>query len=73
MVAFNDVAQSDAVAEMIRYLDVKVVIVGDGICGERVSGRFPVGESGDFAESLELFLPVEVARVGGRIERRQAK
>ena len=62
LVAFDNATLAEAVGEMNRYSDVKLVIADQGLASERVSGTFPAGEQAAFAESLELFLALE-ARV----------
>jgi transmembrane sensor len=74
-VEFDNTRLADAVAEMNRYSEMQLVLLDDGIGEERLSGTFPAGAQVAFAESLELFLPVE-ADIGGdeiRISARAAE
>jgi len=67
MVAFDDVTLAEAVAEMNRYSAIEIRLGDAGLADERISGRFPAGQPVEFAESLELFLPVRAERDGETI------
>lgn len=65
LVQFDNTTLAEAVAEMNRYSSVTIRIGDQALAAERISGSFPAGQQRDFAESLELFLPV-TADMSGR-------
>lgn len=67
MVVFDNTTLDKAVAEMNRYSEVNIRLGDAGLAAERISGRFPAGKSVEFAESMELMLPVRSERAGQMI------
>ena len=65
--AFDDVTLAEAVQEMNRYSGIEIRLGGAALASERISGRCPAGKPVEFAESLELFLPVRAERAGETI------
>ncbi len=72
MIPFRDVTLAEAIAELNRYSDIRLVIIDPSLAEERLSGVFPAGEQEVFVESLRLFLPVEADRSGNEILIRRA-
>lgn len=64
---FDNTTLAEAIAEMNRYSTTKLRIVDETLADERISGTFPAGEQEAFAESLKLYLPVEVTDFNGEI------
>ncbi len=67
MIQFRDAALADVIAELNRYLDMKLRVDDPQLADERLSGVFAAGDQALFLESLELYLPVETVRVGDEI------
>lgn len=59
---FKDVRLGDAVQELNRYSETKIVVEDASLADERFSGSFKVGDQDLFVSALVLFLPVEVRR-----------
>lgn len=60
LLQFDNVTLADAIAEMNRYSTTKLRIDDTDLAAERISGTFPAGEQEAFAETLKLYLPVDV-------------
>lgn len=72
-VQFDDDPLSEAVEEMNRYSESKLIIGDQSIADLRVSGAFQAGDMDGFAETLSALYPVRVVATGRgdrRIERR---
>jgi len=67
LLQFDNTRLADAIAEMNRYSTVQLRIDDETLASERISGTFPAGKQAEFAESLALYLPVEVQQTGGEI------
>ena len=64
---FRDVTLAEAVTELNRYSDTKIRVDDPALAAEHLSGAFPAGDQEMFAETLKLFLPVEIRRRGNEI------
>ncbi|MEP0314361.1 FecR domain-containing protein [Hyphomonas sp.] len=64
---FRDVTLGEAIAELNRYSETKLRVDDPALAAERLSGAFPAGDQDTFAETLKLFLPVEIRRRGNEI------
>lgn len=73
MIPFRDVTLAEAIAELNRYSDIRLVVTDPILAEERLSGVFPAGKPEVFAESLRQFLPVEADRSGDEILIRPAR
>ncbi|WP_290946954.1 FecR domain-containing protein [Hyphomonas sp.] len=60
LLQFDNVTLAEAVAEMNRYSTTKLHIEDTDLASERISGSFPAGKQEEFAETLKLYLPVDV-------------
>ena len=60
LLQFDNVTLAEAIAEMNRYSTTKLRIDDTDLAAERISGTFPAGEQEAFAETLKLYLPVDV-------------
>lgn len=69
---FTDATLADAVSELNRYSETRIVIEGSSLAGERLSGAFRAGDQEQFVSALVMFLPVEVTRAGKEIRIRPA-
>jgi transmembrane sensor len=66
---FEDVALSDAVAEMNRYSRTPIVVVGDSVLsGLRVSGLFRTGDNAGFARAVAALHGLVVRERSDRLE-----
>jgi transmembrane sensor len=61
---FDNVTLAEAVEEMNRYATLQLRIEDLDLASERISGTFPAGKQEEFAESLRLYLPLEVREQG---------
>src|ERR1700738_716857 len=59
-IIFDSERLSDAVAEIERYTDARIVISDPAIAGLRVGGRFRTGDMQEFFDALQTALPVSV-------------
>ena len=64
---FRDVTLGEAIAELNRYSETKLRVDDPALAAERLSGAFPTGDQDMFAETLRLYLPVELRRTGEAI------
>ncbi|WP_226666115.1 FecR family protein [Microbulbifer aggregans] len=64
---FDDERLEDAIAEYNRYTTRKVVLVGDGLADERISGVFNIGDADALAFALEQGLGARVNKNEQRI------
>jgi len=60
LLQFDNVTLAEAMAEMNRYSITKLHIDDEMLAAERISGTFPAGKQEEFAETLKLYLPVDV-------------
>lgn len=67
MIRFRDATLAEAIAEMNRYSETKLLVNDLQLAGERLSGAFPAGDQEMFLESILLHLPVQVERSGNTI------
>ena len=56
-----DTKLSDAIEEMNRHSQIQLRAANSAVGDMRISGVFRLGESEDFAETLELLLPIDAA------------
>jgi transmembrane sensor len=61
-IVFDGEALSDAIAEIERYTDARIVISDPGIAGLRVGGRFRTDDVQGFFDGLQAALPVTIRR-----------
>ena len=59
-IIFDSERLSDAVAEIERYTDARIVISDPQIAGLRVGGRFRTGDVQEFFDALQTALPVSI-------------
>jgi transmembrane sensor len=59
-VIFDGEPLSEAIAEIGRYTDARIVISDPRIAGLRVGGRFRTGDLNEFFDALQTALPVSV-------------
>ena len=64
---FRDVTLGEAIAEFNRYSETKLRVDDPALAAEHLSGAFPAGDQDTFAETLKLYLPVELSRTGYEI------
>jgi transmembrane sensor len=64
---FRDVTLGEAIAELNRYSETKLRVDDPALAEEHLSGAFPAGDHDTFAETLKLYLPVELSRTGYEI------
>jgi transmembrane sensor len=62
VVIFEDATLAEAVAEMNRYSDAKILIADTALAGLRLSGSFRTDGSSAFVEALELYFPLRAKR-----------
>lgn len=60
LLIFDDASLGEAVAEINRYVDQKVVLDDAAVAELRVSGAFRTGDTTAFIEALELSFPLAV-------------
>jgi transmembrane sensor len=69
VIQFDDVSLAEAVAQMNRYTDEKLVVVDPKVAALRVSGAFRTDDPARFATTLTILYPVRlVALADGRTE-----
>lgn len=61
-VQFDDTPLAEAIAEVSRYTDRRLIIRDPGIARLRISGRFRAGDPDRFANTLAQIYPVRVVR-----------
>jgi transmembrane sensor len=59
-IIFDSEPLSDAIAEVERYTDARIVISDPQIAGMRVGGRFRTGDVQEFFDALQTALPVSI-------------
>jgi transmembrane sensor len=59
-IIFDGEPLSDAIAEIERYTDARIVISDPQIAGLRVGGRFRTGDVQEFFDALQTALPVSI-------------
>jgi transmembrane sensor len=64
---FKDASLADAVAQLNRYSETKIVLGDPALAQERLSGSFRAGDQDMFVSALALYLPVEAERSGTTI------
>jgi transmembrane sensor len=69
---FRETRLADAVREMNRYSRLPVVLVGEAVGEERLSGVYRVGDNAAFAKALAMLLPVRAISSGREITVRPA-
>lgn len=65
---FDNTPLSDAVAEMNRYSQVQIALVGEGAGALRISGLHRTGDSESFARSVAQLHGLTLRTVAGRFE-----
>jgi transposase len=64
---FRDVTLAEAVTELNRYSESKLRVDDPALAAEHLSGAFAAGDQDTFAETLKLYLSVEIRRRGNEI------
>jgi transmembrane sensor len=59
-IIFDGEPLSEAIAEIERYTDARIVISDPQIAGLRVGGRFRTGDVQEFFDALQAALPVSI-------------
>jgi transmembrane sensor len=59
-IVFDGLPLSEAIAEIERYTDARIVVSDPEIAGLRVGGRFRTGDVQEFFDALQTALPVSV-------------
>ena len=59
-IIFDGEPLSDAIAEIERYTDARIVVSDPEIAGLRVGGRFRTGDVQEFFDALQTALPVSI-------------
>src|SRR5882757_1190801 len=59
-VVFEGEALADAIAEIGRYTDARIIISDPQVAGLRVGGRFRTGDVQEFFDALQAALPVSI-------------
>jgi transmembrane sensor len=59
-IIFDGEPLSEAIAEIERYTDARIVVSDPGIAGLRVGGRFRTGDVQEFFDALQTALPVSI-------------
>ncbi|MFN7166773.1 MAG: FecR family protein [Pannonibacter sp.] len=65
---FTDVRLADAVEELNRYSETRIIVDDPTLAEARLSGAFKAGDQETFVAALALFLPVEAERAGNAIK-----
>lgn len=66
-ITFDDTPLTDAIREMNRYSNTRIVAEDPAISELRVNGMFRSGQQGRFTEALEEYFPIEARREGNVI------
>jgi transmembrane sensor len=61
-IVFDGEPLSEAIAEIERYTDARIVVSDPAIAGLRVGGRFRTGNVQEFFDALQTALPVTIRR-----------
>jgi transmembrane sensor len=69
-IRFDDTPLSEAVAEMNRYSNIRIVIEDEEAGRIRVSGAFRTGRSQDFAAAVASLFPIQAQEADGEIRLR---
>jgi transmembrane sensor len=59
-IVFDGQPLSEAIAEIERYTDARIVVSDPEIAGLRVGGRFRTGDVQEFFDALQTALPVSI-------------
>ena len=59
-IVFDGLPLSEAIAEIERYTDARIVVSDPEIAGLRVGGRFRTGDVQEFFDALQAALPVSI-------------
>ncbi len=65
-VIFSDTSLAEAVAELNRYSEQKIVLATPALADLKLSGAFATGRAAVFVEALTTYFPVKVVRVDDR-------
>lgn len=57
---FEDATLSDAIAEMNRYSATKIIVEGETLSEQRISGTFRTGRQDIFVDALATYFPIEI-------------
>jgi transmembrane sensor len=64
-IIFDGEPLAEAIAEIERYTDARIVVSDPQIAGLRVGGRFRTGDVQEFFDALQTALPVSIRRTNG--------
>jgi transmembrane sensor len=63
-IVFDGETLSDAIAEIERYTDARIIVTDPQIAALRVGGRFRTGDVQEFFDALQTALPVTIRHTG---------
>jgi transmembrane sensor len=66
-IIFDGEPLSEAIAEIERYTDARIIVSDPQIAAMRVGGRFRTGDVQEFFDALQTALPVSIRRAGGGV------
>ena len=66
-IVFNGERLSDAIAEIERYTDARIIVSDPDVAALRVGGRFRTGNVQEFFDALQTALPVSIRHAGGGV------
>jgi transmembrane sensor len=66
-IVFDAEPLADAIAEIERYTDARIVVSDPEIAALRVGGRFRTGDVQEFFDALQTALPVSIRRTAAGV------
>jgi len=63
-IVFDGERLSDAIAEIERYTDARIIVSDPDVAALRVGGRFRTGNVQEFFDALQTALPVSIRHAG---------
>jgi transmembrane sensor len=66
-IVFDGERLSDAIAEVERYTDARIIVSDPAVASLRVGGRFRTGDMQEFFDALQAALPVTIRRTTGGV------
>jgi transmembrane sensor len=66
-IVFDGERLSDAIAEIERYTDARIIVSDPDVAALRVGGRFRTGNVQEFFDALQTALPVSIRHAGGGV------
>ena len=66
-IVFDGERLSDAIVEIERYTDARIIVSDPDVAALRVGGRFRTGNVQEFFDALQTALPVSIRHAGGGV------